>query len=111
MVGILGFIALIGALGDRGNTANVAHLSGLLFGYLYLKFVPARGLLFSFSETSYGLKNSYQRWKRRRAGRKFQVYMKKHNQDAKDYFDEYGNFRPPDDKDKKNGGSTGGWVN
>ena len=43
--------------------------------------------------------------------RKFQVYMKKHNQDAKDYFDEYGNFRPPDDKDKKNGGSSGGWVN
>jgi len=22
--------------------------------------------------------------------------MKKHNQDAKDYFDEYGNFRPPE---------------
>ena len=87
------------------------HLSGLLFGYLYVKFVPRRGLLFSASEASYGISNRYHRWKRRRAGRKFQVYMKKHNQDAKDYFDEYGNFRPPDDKDKKNGGSTGGWVN
>jgi membrane associated rhomboid family serine protease len=111
MVGILAFIALVGALGDKGNTANVAHLSGLLFGYLYVKFVPRRGLLFSLSETSFGITNRYHRWKRRRAGRKFQVYMKKHNQDSSDYFDEYGNFRPPDDKDKKNGGNTGGWVN
>lgn len=112
MVGILAFIAIAGALGDTGGTANVAHLSGLLFGYIYLKFVPSRGLLFSLSEQSYGISNSYQRWKRRRAGKKFQVYMRKHNQDSSDYFDEHGNFRPPDDKDKKNGGSSGGgWVN
>jgi len=111
LVGILAFVALVGALGDSGGTANAAHLSGLLFGYLYVKFVPSRGLLFSASEASYGITNRYHRWKRRRAGKKFQVYMKKHNQDAKDYFDEYGNFRPPDDGDKKNGGSTGGWVN
>ena len=112
LVGILAVVALAGALGDSGSTANAAHLSGLLFGYLYVKFVPARGLLFSFSEASYGLTNRYYRWKRRRAGRKFQVYMKKHNQDPSDYFDEYGNFRPPEDKGKKkNGGSTGGWVN
>lgn len=110
LVGIIAFIAFIGAL--QSSTANLAQLSGLLFGYIYVKFVPRRGLLFSFSETSYGLQNRYHRWKRRRAGKKFQVYMKKHNQDAKDYFDEYGNFRPPNDKDKKNGGSTGGgWVN
>lgn len=111
MVGILAFIALVGALGDTGDTANVAHLSGLLFGYLYLKFVPRRGLMFAFSEASYGLRNRYHRWQRRRAGKKFQVYMRKHGQDPKDYFDEYGNFRPPDEKDKKNGGSKGGWVN
>jgi len=111
MVGILAFVALVGALGDSGGTANAAHLSGLLFGYIYVKFVPRRGLLFSLSETSYGITNRYHRWKRRRAGKKFQVYMKKHNQDSSDYFDEYGNFRPPDDKDKKNGGNTGGWVN
>jgi membrane associated rhomboid family serine protease len=111
LVGILAFIALVGALGSSGDTANAAHLSGLLFGYLYVKFVPRRGLLFAFTETSYGLRNRYHRWQRRRAGKKFQVYMRKHNQDPKDYFDEYGNFRPPDDKPKKNGGSKGGWVN
>jgi membrane associated rhomboid family serine protease len=111
LVGILAFIALVSALGDKGDTANVAHLSGLLFGYIYVKFVPRRGLMSSLSETFFGISNRYHRWKRRRAGRKFQVYMRKHNQDPADYFDEYGNFRPPDDKDKKNGGSKGGWVN
>lgn len=111
MVGILAFIAVVGSLGGGGNTANIAHLSGLLFGYIYVKFVPRRGLVFALSETTYGITNRYHRWKRRRAGRKFQVYMRKHNQDPGDYFDEYGNFRPPDEKDKKDGGSKGGWVN
>ncbi|MGZ4842659.1 MAG: rhomboid family intramembrane serine protease, partial [Candidatus Angelobacter sp.] len=66
LVGILAFVALVGALGDAGGAANVAHLSGLLFGYLYVKFVPTRGLLFSASEASYGITNRYHRWKRRR---------------------------------------------
>lgn len=110
LVGILAFIALVSALASSGS-ANIAQLSGLLFGWIYVKFVPRRGMLFAFSETSYSLRNRYHRWQRRRAGRKFQVYMKKHGQDPKDYFDEYGNFRPPDDKPKGNGGSKGGWVN
>lgn len=108
MVAILILIAVAGALGDVGGTANVAHLGGALFGYLYLKFLPRRGLVFGFSESLYGVRNSYHRWKRRRAARKFQVYMRKHQHDPKEYFDEYGNFRPPDDKDKKD---RGGWVN
>jgi membrane associated rhomboid family serine protease len=108
MVAILILIALAGALGDIGGTANIAHLGGALFGYLYLKFVPRRGLLFGFSESYYGIRNSYHRWKRRRAARKFQVYMRKHQHDPKEYFDEYGNFRPPEDGEKKD---RGGWVN
>ena len=40
-----------------GGTANVAHLSGLLFGYLYVKFVPRRGLLFSLQKP-YGITKS-----------------------------------------------------
>jgi rhomboid family protein len=111
LVGILAFIALISALGSASDTANVAHLSGLLFGYLYVKFVPRRGLTYAFSEAGYGVRNRMHRWKLNRSKKKFQVYMKKHGQDPKEYFDEYGNFRPPDEKDKKNGGSKGGWVN
>jgi hypothetical protein len=36
--------------------------------------------------------------------------MRKHEKDPKQYFDEYGNFKPPDDKDKKDKGGSG-WVN
>jgi hypothetical protein len=111
LVGILAFIALISALGSAGDTANVAHLSGLLFGYLYIRFVPRRGLTFAFSEAGYGFRNRMHRWKLNRSKKKFQVYMKKHGHDPKEYFDEYGNFRPPDERDKKDGGSKGGWVN
>ena len=111
LVGILAFIALISALGSVGNTANVAHLSGLVFGYLYIRFVPRRGLTYAFSEAGYGFRNRIHRWKLNRSKKKFQVYMKKHGHDPKEYFDEYGNFRPPDERDKKNGGSKGGWVN
>ena len=90
----------------------LVQLLGLGSGFLWHQFMWGRNNLFVLFDNRIGSwKNSYYRWKRRRAGRKFQVYMKKHNQDAKDYFDEYGNFRPPDDRDKKNGGSSGGWVN
>ncbi|HEY6272992.1 MAG TPA: rhomboid family intramembrane serine protease [Terriglobales bacterium] len=111
LVTILALIALVGALGDLGGTANVAHLGGLLFGYLFIKFVPRRGLTLVFSEGYFGVRNYYHRLKRERAKKKFQVYMRKHDQDPKQYFDEYGNFRPPDEeKDKKDRG-PGGWVN
>jgi membrane associated rhomboid family serine protease len=90
----------------------MVQLLGMGSGYVWYSYMWRRMNIFAyFGNQASSFKNSYYRWKRRRAGKKFQVYMKKHNQDAKDYFDEYGNFRPPDDKDKKNGGSTGGWVN
>ena len=90
----------------------MVQLLGMGSGYVWYRFMWRRMNIFGFFGNQLAsFQNSYHRWKRRRAGKKFQVYMKKHDQDAKDYFDEYGNFRPPDDKDKKNGGSKGGWVN
>jgi len=90
----------------------MVQLLGMGSGYVWYRYMWRRMNIFGyFGNQVTSFKNGYQRWKRRRAGRKFQVYMKKHNQDAKDYFDEYGNFRPPDEKDKKDGGSSGGWVN
>jgi membrane associated rhomboid family serine protease len=87
-------------------------LLGMVSGFLWYRFAWRRASVFgAIGNRMADLKGGYYRWKRRRAGKKFQVYMRKHNQDPKDYFDEYGNFRPPDDKDKGNGGSKGGWVN
>jgi membrane associated rhomboid family serine protease len=56
-----------------------AELSGALFGWLYLRYAPRRGFAFAGSEGMFGLRNKYYRWKRRRAAKKFEVYMRKHN--------------------------------
>ncbi len=78
---IIGAIAFLGSFGAAGSgVSHVAHLGGMLFGWLYLKSGlrrrrPARpGLLASF----YG---RYREWKIRRARRKFEVYLRRRDQD------------------------------
>jgi membrane associated rhomboid family serine protease len=110
LVGILMFIVLISAFQpSQGGVANFAHLGGALFGFLYIKLLPKRGLGFAASERYFSLRNSYYRWKRKKAAKKFEVYMRDH--DRKVTFDEHGNYVPPDENDKTNGGSKSGWVN
>jgi membrane associated rhomboid family serine protease len=83
-------------------------LLGLGAGYVwYLAFLNSK-VSMGVSEQFFGIRNSYYRWKRKRAARKFEVYMRKHDRTVT--FDEHGNYIPPDD-DKKNGGSKSGWVN
>lgn len=55
-----------------------SQLGGALAAWLYIKFAPRRGFATAGSESVYGLRNRYYRWKRRRAARKFEVYMRKH---------------------------------
>jgi membrane associated rhomboid family serine protease len=77
------YIAIIYALitvawlfGDERMYA-FAQLGGALAGLIFVKTAPRRGMSFAMSESWYGLRNQYYRWKRRRAGRKFEVYMRK----------------------------------
>jgi membrane associated rhomboid family serine protease len=110
------FITVVEAISASGartgsNVAYFAHLGGLLFGFVYVKFLPKRGLASGASERYFGVRNSYYRWKRRRAARKFEVFMRKQNRTVSGTFDENGNYIPPDDINKKNGGSKSGWVN
>lgn len=85
-------------------------LLGLGAGYVwYALFLTTRRSTTGISEKYFSLRNSYYRWKRRRAARKFEVYMRDHNRTVS--FDEHGNYIPPEDSDKKNGGSKSGWVN
>ena len=86
------------------------QLLGMVVGYAWYRVALRRSISAVLEDQIVSMRNSYYRWKRRRAGKKFQVYMRKHNQDPKQYFDEYGNFRPPDDDDKKSP-KPGGWVN
>jgi membrane associated rhomboid family serine protease len=53
-----------------------AQLGGALAGLFYIRLAPRRGISFAFSERWYALRNHYYRWKRRRAARKFEVYMR-----------------------------------
>jgi membrane associated rhomboid family serine protease len=111
----IAFITLVGAImaarpRHGESVAYVAHLGGLLFGFLYVKYLPRRGLSHSASEKYFGIRNSYYRWKRRRAAKKFEVYMREHDRDV--HFDEHGNYIPPEDQGRKeNGGGKSGWVN
>jgi len=55
-------------LASGDNVSHVCHLGGMLFGYLYLR----RGSYL------YGVRNRYSDWQRRRLRRKFEVYVRKH---------------------------------
>jgi membrane associated rhomboid family serine protease len=87
---------------------DVAHLGGAAFGFIYVKFMPRGGFSYLFSEKYYGVRNSFHRYKRKQAAKKFEVYMGK--VDRKQYFDEHGNYREPEDKQNGDGGG-GKWVN
>jgi membrane associated rhomboid family serine protease len=84
-------------------------LLGLGAGYIWYSLFLTRKSTLGLSEKYFSLRNSYYRWKRRRAARKFEVYMRGQNRTVT--FDENGNYIPPEDSDKKNGGGKSGWVN
>ena len=86
-------------------------LLGLAAGYIWYVVFLRRRTSIGTKPSSDGIRNAYYRWKRRRAARKFEVYMRKH--DRKVTFDEHGNYIPPEEDQggKKNGGSKSGWVN
>ena len=76
-----------------------AQLGGALAGLLYVRTAPRRGASFLLSESWYGMRNRYYRWKRRRAARKFEVYMKQQGRTVK--FDGQGKLLDDDPDDKK----------
>ncbi|HLH09830.1 MAG TPA: rhomboid family intramembrane serine protease [Terriglobales bacterium] len=85
------------------------ELLGFVAGYGWYKLLFRKSSVLGVVEDRfYGIRNAYYRWKRRRAGKKFEVYMRKYDRER--YFDEHGNYREPNDK-KDNGESSGPWVN
>ncbi len=112
-----------------------AAFGGLIYAVLYVKFMdrslsrrrsaPAvyvgRGLSDrAFDEPTPGKKPSflarwrdaYYRWKRRRAARKFEVYMRKHDRQV--YFDEHGNYIDPESAEgrrREEDDSKKPWIN
>jgi membrane associated rhomboid family serine protease len=76
------------------------QLSGGLCGYLYVQYAPRRGMAFGVSEQVFGMRNAYYRAKRRRAARKFEVYMGKQGRHVK--FDDEGRYIAPEDRKDPN---------
>jgi membrane associated rhomboid family serine protease len=100
LVTIYILIAVAVLLKDANEFGALLQLSGALAGWLYVRHAPRRGLRFGFGEWYFGLRNSYYRAKRRRAARKFEVYMGK--QGRKVNFDKDGRYVEPDEKKDPN---------
>jgi membrane associated rhomboid family serine protease len=95
---IYGLISIAMLFGAQGMYA-FSQLGGAAAGLLWIRMAPRRGVSFAFSESLYGLRNRYYRWKRRRAARKFEVYMKSQGRTVR--FDGQGRQLDDDSDDKK----------
>jgi membrane associated rhomboid family serine protease len=98
LAAIYALVAVAMLFGDQKMYA-FAQLGGAVAGLLYIRLMPRRGFTFVLSEGAYGLRNRYYRWKRRRAARKFEVYMRKQGRTVR--FDGNGRLIDEDQDDKK----------
>jgi membrane associated rhomboid family serine protease len=96
LVAVYGLIS-IAMLFSAQRMYAFAQLGGALAGWLYIRLAPRRGVALGISEKWYGLRNSYYRWKRRRAARKFEVYMRSQGRTV--HYD--GSGKQIDDQDDK----------
>jgi membrane associated rhomboid family serine protease len=67
-----------------------------VMAYVYARFAPRRGLRTGFSEWWFGLRNAYYRSQRRRAAKKFTVYMRKQGKEVS--LDDEGRYIDPNGK-------------
>jgi membrane associated rhomboid family serine protease len=98
MAALYGLISIAMLFGQQRMYA-FAQLGGALAGLLFIRLAPRRGFHFIFSEQLYGVRNRYYRWKRRRAARKFEVYMRSQGRTVR--FDGQGRQLDEDPDDKK----------
>jgi membrane associated rhomboid family serine protease len=107
MVAIYILIAIAVLLKQADSFGALVQLAGALAGFLFVRFAPRRGFAFGLSEGFFGVRNSYFRYKRRRAARKFEVYMRKQNREV--HFDKDGRYIDPDEL--KRDPNDRGWMN
>lgn len=81
--------------GQRFDALNA--ICNCLAAWLFMRMAPRRGLRHEVSEGLFGLRNRYYRAKRRRAAKKFQVYMRKQGKDVS--IDSSGRYIGLDDDD------------
>jgi membrane associated rhomboid family serine protease len=97
ILGALIYVATL--LRERDSFSALLTLCCGLAGLLYVKFAHRKGMGGMASERYFAMRNDYIRWKRRRAARKFEVYMRKQDRVVK--FDEDGRYIAPEDERTK----------
>ncbi len=107
MVAIYILIAIAILLKGGNAFGALLQLAGACAGFLYVQFAPRQGFAFGASERYFSMRNEYFRWKRRRAARKFEVYMGKQGRTVR--FDKDGRYIDPDES-KKNPNDKS-WMN
>jgi membrane associated rhomboid family serine protease len=75
-VAIVGAIAFLGSFNPHSGVSDVAHLSGMLFGWVFLKLPRVHGF-----HPFAAVRERYRARKLARAKRKFQVYLRKQRSD------------------------------
>ncbi len=109
LVAIYILINLATLLKSANAFGALLQLAGALCGFLFLRFVPRRGLSHGVQEQYFGMRNEYYRNKRRRAARKFEVYMKAQNREV--HFDKDGRYVDPDGHGEKRDPADKRWMN
>ncbi len=103
MVAIYLLLALAMLLKQGNALSALLELTGALSGFLFVRFASRQGLTGGLTERWYALQNDLTRARRRRAARKFEVYMRKQNREVR--FDGEGRYIEPEDppRTKPNG--------
>ena len=96
---------------DNAFAALLEPLRSASAAFLFLRLSPrAAASPTAFTERWYALRNEYYRAKRRRAARKFEVYMSKQGRQVR--FDKEGKYIDPDkDPASRNGKDDKRWMN
>lgn len=103
LVAIMVLWRLGALLWSRQVFSALVELCCGLFAFLYVRYARVgysnRSMATSWSERYYGWRNGYYRWKRKRAAKSFQVYMRKQNREV--HFDNEGRYVSPEDERRR----------
>ena len=91
-------IYLAVALSSQRQFDAMLVLTNALCAWIFLQFAPRKGFGFAANEGIYGLRNAWVKSRRRRAAKKFSVYMQKQGREV--HFDDSGRYVDPDKKDR-----------
>ncbi len=104
-LGALLYVATL--LRERDSFSALLSLCCGLMGFLYVRLAHRSGMAAVATERYFSMRNDYYRWKRRRAARKFEVYMRKQDRVVK--FDKDGRYIAPEDE--KHDPNDRKWMN